>query len=381
MRRTVRLNVVLSLSWCLQLLLLLLPADCLRGQDLVAPLLEQARKYEAQRNFAAAEGQYKQALEISPDNPEILKRLGILYQTEVKLQDSLAAFEKVLASDPRYPQTNFFVGVSHFALNNYESAISSFEKELATPHPHPKCRYYLALTLESTGRVDEAITQLDELVAEYPKEADALYELARIHKNASLRAIQMLHDLDPDSFQLHALMGEVYADDERYADAVHEYQAALTKRPDAPGIHQPLGIAYWAQNHLSEAQSEFLIALKEDSSNVMTNLYLGDIAVRQGKFTEALDYLQKAETGLPHLEQVHLLLGKCFHGLGEPDKAKGALLKAVEEDPSDPLPHYLLAQLYREANEPDSSTREMAVFHMLSSSANAKKATESQRSF
>lgn len=376
MPKTLRLYAVLPLTCCL-----LSPVDRLHGQDAVAPLLEHAREYEAQQNFAAAEEQYKQALEISPDNPEVLKRMGILYQTEVKLQDSLAAFKKVLASQPQYPQTNFFMGVSYFAVNNYESAINAFDKELATPHPHPKCRYYLGLALESEGRVDEAITQLDKLVAENPKQADALYELARIHKNASLRAIQMLHDLDPDSFQLHALMGEVYADNERYADAVHEYQTALAKRPDAPGIHQPLGVAYWAEKHLTEAQNEFLMALKEDSGNAMTNLYLGDIAVKQGRFNEALDYLQKAETGLPHLEQIHLLLGKCYHGLSQPDKAKDALLKAVEEDPSDALPHYLLAQLYREANDMDSSAREMSIFGKLSSAANAKKAAESERSF
>jgi tetratricopeptide (TPR) repeat protein len=373
-------NLVLPVSWCL-VLFLFLPDNSLRGQDAVAPFLEQARHYEAQQNFPAAEEQYKHALGISLDNPEVLKRLGILYQTEVKLQDSLTAFEKVLASQPQYPQTNFYMGVSYFALKNYENAIGAFNKELETPHPHPKCRYYLALAMESEGRTGEAVTQLDRLVEENPKQADALYELARLHKNASLRAIQMLHDIDPDSFQLHALMGEVYSDDERYADAIHEYQAALSKRPDAPGIHHPLGVAYWAENHLSEAQSEFLLALKEDSGNSMTNLYLGDIAVKQGRFNEALDYLLKAEPGLERFEQVHLLLGKCYHGLSQPEKAKDALLKAVEEDPSDALPHYLLAQLYREANDVDSSAREMSIFGKLSNAAKAKKAAESERSF
>jgi predicted Zn-dependent protease len=218
-------------------------------------------------------------------------------------------------------------------------------------------------------------------VGENPKQADALYELARIHKNASLRAIQMLHDLDPDSFQLHALMGEVYGDNERYSEAAKEYHAALAKRPDAPGIHQALAIAYWAENHLPEAQNQFLLALKEDSGNAMTNLYLGDIAVKQGRFNEALDYLQKAKAGQPRLEQVHLLLGKCYHGLNQPDKAKDALLKAVEEDPTDALPHYLLAELYREGNDADASSREMAIFEKLSNSANAKKFAEAQRTF
>ena len=277
MLRIVRLFVALPLGCSLPLLLFLSAEGRLAGQATVDPFLERARKYEAQQNFAAAEEQYKQALQISPDNPEILKRLGILYQTEVRLQDSLGAFKKVLASRPQYPETNFFMGVSYLALNNSESAIRAFDKELTTAHPHPKCRYYLALALESQGRIEEAITQLDSLVAENPKQADALYELARIHKNASLRAIQMLHDLDPDSFQLHALMGEVYADEERYPEAIQEYRAALGKRPEATGIHYPIGIAYWVQNHLDEAQNEFLLALKEDPGNAMTNLYLGDI--------------------------------------------------------------------------------------------------------
>ena len=154
MPKTVRLFITLPLRCCLPLLLVLWAEGRLPGQAEVDPLLEHARNYEGQQNFAAAEEQYKRGLEISPDNPEILKRLGILYQTELKFQDSIGAFEKVLASQPQYPETNFFMGVSYFALNNFESAISGFNKELATPHPHPKCRYYLALALESEGRID-----------------------------------------------------------------------------------------------------------------------------------------------------------------------------------------------------------------------------------
>jgi tetratricopeptide (TPR) repeat protein len=368
-------------SWALLLMLMVAVESAPGGQSSVKPLLDQARTYEARQNYSAAEEQYRQALEISPHDPEVLKRLGVLYQTELKLPESIHAFQDVLASQPQYPQTNFYLGVSYYALNNHASAIDSFEKELATPSPHPKCRYYLALALEAEGRLGEAITQLDKLVAENPKQADALYELARIHKNASLRAIQMLHDLDPDSFQLHALMGEVYADDARYPDAVHEYQAALAKRPDAQGIHYALGIAYWAQNHLAEAQGEFLRALNEDPANAMTNLYLGDIAVKQARFNEALDYLQKSDAGRPNFEQTDLLLGRCYRGLNQPGKAKYALLKAAEEDPTDPQPHYLLAQLYRDTNDADASAREMAVFQKLSNAVKAKKAADSARSF
>src|SRR5438067_13743270 len=48
-------------------------------------------------------------------------------------------------------------------------------------------------------RFDEAIAQLDREVEEHPKDLDALYQLARIHKNASLQAIEHLKAQDADS--------------------------------------------------------------------------------------------------------------------------------------------------------------------------------------
>src|SRR6266852_8310785 len=187
-------------------------------QSNVEMLLDQARSKEKTGDYAAAERIYKQALALAPESLETLKRLGILEQTELKFEDSIRLFNQVLAGDARYPGVNFFLGVSYFGRNEFSQSIDSFERELTIPNPHPRCRYYLALALQSSGRVEEAITQLNQSLAQNPKDADALYELARIYKNASLRSIELLKALDQDSFQLHALMGEVYADEERYPE-------------------------------------------------------------------------------------------------------------------------------------------------------------------
>ena len=350
-------------------------------QDSVDSLLNRARAYEKQENYQAAEAEYKQALKLSPGNLEAMDQLAILYQTELRFRDSIELFNKVLARNSAYPQANFYLGVSYFGLNDFSRAVQSFMQELRGDRPHPRTRYYLALALEAQGQMDDALAQLHRLVSEDPKDADALYELARLHKNASLRAIQMLHDLDSACFQLHALMGEIYADEERYPEAIQEYRAALAKRPGAPGIHHAIGIAYWAQNQLEEARTEFLAALKEDPESAMTNLYLGDIAVKQHQFDQALPYLQKAEAGQPRMAPVHLLLGKCYQGLKQPDKAKRQLIVAAQQDPADPQPHYLLAQLYREANDPDASSRELLIFEQLSKTAKSKKLLEAGRAF
>ena len=329
-------------------------------------LLEQARAAEKTGDYQAAERAYLQALAIAPGSLETLKRLGVLQQTELRFSESVESFKQVLAHDAHYADVNFFLGVSYFGENEINEAIPWFELELATPKPHPRCRYYLALALRAAGRIEESISQLNRTVADNPKDADALYQLARIYKNASLQAIESLKALDQDSFQLHALMGEVYADEERNPEAIKEYQAALAKRPDASGIHYAIGVAYWVQHQLDAAKKEFIDALKENPNDALTNLYLGDIAVHDERFAEAHGYLSVAERGQPNMPQVHVLLGKCYRGENDPEKAKLEFLAAIQADPNAAQPHYLLAQIYRELRDPHASAKEFAEFERLS---------------
>jgi len=371
-RHLQRLRAAARLSVALLISIFMAATAAVAVQSDLRSLLEQARTYENRGDYSGAERVYEQALALAPENLETLKRFGVLQQTELKFSDSIALFQKVLARDSRYPETNFFLGVSYFGERDFAHAIQSFEKELTTPNPHPRCRFYLGLTLQSSGRIDEAISQLNRLVAENPKDADALYQLARLHKNASIEAIERLKTLDQDSFQLHALMGEVYADEERYSEAIKEYQAALVKRPDAQGIHYAIAVAYCVQHQIDSAEKEFMDAWKEDRNDALTNLYLGDIAVRRQRFVEALGYLRVAQKGQPGMAQVHLLLGKCYQGQNELEKAKAEFLAAIDADPAAAQPHYLLAQVYRDLHDAQASAAELAQFDRLSKLEKAK---------
>jgi tetratricopeptide (TPR) repeat protein len=336
-----------------------LPAD-------VKSLLEEARAYEKGENYGGAERSYRQALALAPDHPEVLKRLGILYQTELKFQESIEVFQRALSISAQYPEVNFFLGASYLGLNQFQKATENFQAELSTSNPHPRCHYYYAIALVPLGRPDDAIAQFNQSLIRNPKDADALYQLGRLHMNASLEVIQKLTDLDPDSFQLHALIGEVYANNHLYEDSLKEYRAALAKRPEAPGIHYALGVAYRNLKQIDEAEKEFVQALREDPNDLRVNLYLGEFAVGRGNYAVAIDHLRVASTAQPGAARPHFLLGKCYHGLKQLDKARSELLVAISADPNDPETRFLLAKVYREQGDAKSSAREMEEFQKLS---------------
>lgn len=329
-------------------------------------LLRQARSDEQQQDYPGAERVYAQALALAPEDPEVLKRAGVLYQTELKFNDSIDLLRRALELKPHYPEAAFFLGASYLGLNDLPRAVDAFRAELANPHPHPRCRYYLGVTLESSGQMEEAVAEFNRAVSENPKDADSLYELALIHQNASLKAIDQLRQIDPDSFQLHRLMGTIDAENERYSEAVKEYQAALAKRPDDASLHYAMGVAYWAQHEMDPAQQEFSNALRQDPDNPLIKLYLADIAVKEHRFNDARPYLRAAEAALPEMSRVHVLLGRCYEAVKDLDGAKTEFERAAQLDPSDPRPHYLLAETYRELDEPQASARELAMFQTLS---------------
>lgn len=334
--------------------------------------LDRARACEKAEDYAGAERAYQEALSRAPRNPEALKRYGILLQTELKFARSVEILDRALAVDSQYPQVNFYLGVSYLGENQFRKACDAFQKELLTPHAHPRCHYYYAIALQSLGRADAAIAQYNQSLAQNPKDLDALCQLARLHMQASLQAVQRVTDLDPDSFQLHALMGEIYADNHRYEASLKEYLAAQAKRPDAPGLHYALGTAYRNLKMIDQAQKEFLEAKREDPKDPRVNLYLGEFAVGRRNYADAIPYLRIVATAQSGLARPHFLLGECYKALNKLDEAKAELMAAIQDDPENPEPHYLLAQINREQGDPQASVAELKKFQELSLAAKQK---------
>jgi tetratricopeptide (TPR) repeat protein len=335
-------------------------------KDVAANLFKQAQVYEQAQNYSAAERAYHQVLASDPANTEALKRLGIVEQTELKFHDSIKDFQRVLRGHPDYRQVNFFQGLSYYGLRDWDHAMASFRRELKTSDPHPATRYYLALALEAKGRIDEAIDQLNEVAANNPNKADVFYELARLHITASFRAVEQLRKIDPDSFQCHAFLGQLYGEEGRYEAAAAEYQAALKKQPDAQGIHYPLGVAYRMLHQYDAAEKEFLTALRESPNDPGINVSLGELAVREKQYDKGLPYLKKAATGQPKDVESHLLLGRCYLGLNDFQKALDELDLAARLDPANGQSHFFLAEVYEKLNRPADRQREFELFNKLS---------------
>jgi len=86
---------------------------------------------EALKKFAEAEKAYRRALELDPDNVNVLTDLGAILYYQGKLEEARQMLERALEIDPKHPAALFNAGLVARDQNDYEAAAVYFEKFIA----------------------------------------------------------------------------------------------------------------------------------------------------------------------------------------------------------------------------------------------------------
>ncbi len=125
-------------------------------------------------DFEEAAATADKLLTLQPDNAQAMR---ISYQAYRALGDEereSAAFERLVAVNPRAAATQFFdEGVDHFNLGRTPQAIDSFERSLAADGSLAKAHYYLGLCYTNLRESEKAKKHLEAFLELAPEDPDA----------------------------------------------------------------------------------------------------------------------------------------------------------------------------------------------------------------
>jgi tetratricopeptide (TPR) repeat protein len=192
----------------------------------LAHLLENKKPTEA---LAA----YNKASELIPKDPEPHLSAGLLLERQKEFSAAEAEYKRVLTLDPN--STDAAVGLTNIYMkSNRLSDAEPLLRQLANERPNDAviC-LQLGRVLAAENKKDDAIAAMQTAVKLAPADADAQREIADLYASAGK------NDL-----------------------AETAYRALLTSHANDPEIHRGLGQALLREKKFPEAQKEFLIALR-----------------------------------------------------------------------------------------------------------------------
>ncbi|WP_374645931.1 tetratricopeptide repeat protein [Tabrizicola sp.] len=130
--------------------------------------------HEQLRDWAPAEADFRKALELNPNQPQVLNYLGYgLVDRGEKLDEALAMIEKAVAADPDKGYIIDSLAWAYFRLGRYADALEPMEKASLLEPVDPVVTDHLGDVYWMVGRKLEARFQWRRALSFQPTETDA----------------------------------------------------------------------------------------------------------------------------------------------------------------------------------------------------------------
>lgn len=342
----------------------------------VQSLYENAKDAEARGDLPAAVADYQAILKISPRLARAYNNLGALYLKSGRYEDAAQILEQGLKLDPSMNSALALSGIAEYNLGRYAAARAHFEEALRANPRDANAESYLASTLMKSGDLEAAAKCLEQITKRDPKNEEALYNLGKVYMQLSRKTLGKLDEIDPNSYFVHEISGEIMESMQNYDGALVEYKKAVEMEPGHPGAHLKLANAYWSLRMWKPAEEQFRAELENSPRSCEAHAKLGNILIEeQSDFAGAVAETSKALKLCPGMEEAHLDRGRALLKLNRNEEALKDLLAAEKADASVSSTHFLLAQAYRALGRTVEAKSEMGIFSKLEEDARAAAST------
>lgn len=291
------------------------------------------RMYAALRRYQEAIEPLKQAAALAERSrsatPEeltaIYKSLGRAYYNRDRLEEAIAAWNKIAEIDP----TNIFARIELADLFReqklYPQAIAQHEAIIRLKKSDP---YRVCLSLREIGKLQEEMGEYEVAIESYDRALALMAPGNWLRRDIQRRIAKIfIHNGDwdglieyyraklketPNEVELIGLLGDAYIENEKIEDGIVQYRRGLELAPTDTGLRLKLIAALRNLKRFEEAAAEYERLIKGQPDEI-------------GNYRE---------------------LGEIYMKMGLPDKARETYRRMIERQPDDAASHLMLAEIY-----------------------------------
>lgn len=315
-------------------------------------LFDQAQRLMEQNDFPGAARIYEQILHSQPNSIVALGNLGVANSKMGKYAEAASAYQRALRLQPNSFLLLLNLGLCYFKAGESRNAVKPLERAVSIQPDNFQARSLLGMSYYAEKQFAPASREFEKLIAAQPDNSTLQYLLAESYlwsgqNQQLLDFFQRVMERSPDSVTVHMLLGEANDGLDRTADAIREFEAAAASDPKQPNVHFGLGYLYWKDLLYDKAAEEFKREIEIGGSVEKSEAYLGDIALKQSKFDEARELLEKSASSFSKSRITHYDLGVLDARDKKYEQAAAEFQRAIELDPSRADAHFRLAGVLR----------------------------------
>ena len=254
-------------------------------------------------DFIEAETAYKKAIFSRPNFSEIYYNLGFLYQRQRLYQEAADQYEKALQLKPKFLQAQANLGLCWDRLHDPGKAIAVYRRAIALNRKEGPLYTRLGSSLMKISKYDPAELAYKKAI-----------ELGESHSS------------------IFRHLGEIAEEKGNTQESIKWYEKALSLGKESSEIFEKLAGVLLKSGQDNSAEKYYKKSIELDPQNSNARYGLAQVYIGKGKVLEA-------ERELSIFERQ-----KEFEG------RKKTLLRAVEREPRNPEPAFLLAEFYLEFN-------------------------------
>jgi tetratricopeptide (TPR) repeat protein len=329
-------------------------------------------KYSTAGDFEKAEIEYRGALQLSPNNPEVLSRLGILAYNQGRVPSSYFLLQGVLKKRPEDTAARLHLGLAAMSLGRRSDARAAAKRVIELAPDNEMALLLLAETCVTTRDNEEArrlieqardrketaghhvalgklrLDQRDEAGAEKelrraleldPKspaafsELGALYSQKRDTKQA-IEALKQAAELSPVRSPRRIHYIQYLVQNGALDDAQREIEKITAKAKDyVPALAEAMKIAF-AKGKLDQAEAEAENILKRDRANYDALMQRAAVRLAKGDFEGVISRLKDIERIFNRAPQVKYELALAYQKTGQVTLAEENLAIAIRLSPN-----------------------------------------------
>jgi tetratricopeptide (TPR) repeat protein len=258
----------------------------------------------------------------------------------------------------------------YFSKGDLDRAFSSYEGALSL---HPSCtRCSLQLAAIATQQKDpeKALAYLIKAKREQPDNSKILFEFGKTCLELDLPddAIPVLQKavaLEPKNDKYQYVLASANVAKKQYEAAGKIFHGLLTKHPDDPVLNYAMGSLLFLEVKLDEAETYLRRSIEGQPDQTAPFYYLALIAEGKGENDRAVGILRDLLGHAPQYGLAYEALGEVLLKQRKYPEAQEALEKAVSLNPDSVKAHYQLGILWGRAGKPEEANKEFEVVQRL----------------